>query len=255
MARNFNGTSDVIDIGTPAPLNISANSQIAVSVWMNPTAQPSSGSDADISGKGFDGTTTSYEMKISGSGAGNLIFFGSFSGGGHGAGSGGLATTNGVWTHLYGDYDGATWHLYVNGILQGSSTDAIGPQNNTMRSSIGALWLNGSFGNWFNGRVAHRCEWNQALTAPEVKQLALGRSPLTIRPGRILGYWPLSMGYGQPAIDRGPFNLGSGTITGTKLAPDPPLTTISQINLLDLEAPFPFVMVAPPALLMAQIVL
>jgi len=255
MARKFNGTSDSVDLGTPTVLNIANNAQIALSLWANLTVAIGAGTDADIAGKGFDGSTTSYELKINGTGP--TLSFQAFTGGaGHGASfnfSPGSIPT-GVWNHYYGDYDSASnWHLYYNGVLKTTTNDAIGPRNNAIRNTIGALWT-GAMANFFPGAVAHVAIWSKALTPPEVVQLALGDLPPTIRPGNLLAYWPLAMGY--PVLDRGVFNLGRGILTGTTQVPDPPLTTIRQIGLLPGMQYLPILMQPPPPpTLMPQIVL
>lgn len=54
-----------------------------------------------------------------------------------------------------------------------------------------ALGASGRLTNEFTGRLAEWAVWNAALTDAEVATLALGVSPLLIRPNNLVAYWPL----------------------------------------------------------------
>lgn len=56
---------------------------------------------------------------------------------------------------------------------------------------IGAFLYSGGTYGAFDGRIADAAVWNAALTAAEVAQYNLGVSPLLIRPGALVSYWPL----------------------------------------------------------------
>ena len=58
--------------------------------------------------------------------------------------------------------------------------------------------------------VAECALWNVALTAAEIDALAAGFSPLFIRPGSLVGYWPLGGAYSD-YIDP----IGSNTLSAT----------------------------------------
>jgi hypothetical protein len=97
---------------------------------------------------------------------------------------------------------------YLNGTAgteqTGSATPApevtsIGRRNNTTQD-------------YLDGSVAEAAIWNVALTAAEIAALAQGVSPLFVRAGNLVAYWPL-LGRTSPEIDRvGRFDL---TATGT----------------------------------------
>lgn len=51
-----------------------------------------------------------------------------------------------------------------------------------------------------DGSIASAGLWNAALTAKEIAALGQGVSPLYVRPGNLVGYWPL-WGVHSPEID------------------------------------------------------
>jgi hypothetical protein len=83
--------------------------------------------------------------------------------------------------------------------------------------------------------VAECALWNVALTAAEIDALAAGFSPLFIRPGSLVGYWPLGGAYSD-YIDP----IGSNTLsaTGDPAAADHPrIIYPTGVSTFDYAAP------------------
>lgn len=114
------------------------------------------------------------------------------------------ATTTGTisastWHHACGVFAGdAERYAYLDGGSKASNTTSRvpGDMNTTM---IGARADNGP-SNYFSGNLGEAAMWDAALTDAEVAVLALGISPLFVRPGNLVAYWPL-IGRTSPEID------------------------------------------------------
>lgn len=220
MARSFNGSSDVIDCGTAGGLNISNNGVMALSAWVN---FASLSGNQQIASKGFDGTNTAYQLQISG---GTDLIIGSFSGSSHQADwTFGAGLTTGQWNHILGSYDGSTWFLVVNGVLKANTT-ATGPISTSKKFAIGAVDINGTFGQFLNGRVAEVCLWSgTSLSLGEAAAMASGIRAYRIRPSNIVAYLPVD-GISSPEPDLSG-NGHNGTVTGTATVSGPPLTVFT----------------------------
>ena len=71
---------------------------------------------------------------------------------------------------------------------------------------------------FFNGRIAEVGLWRAVLSADEILSASQGVSPSRIRPGALIGYWPI-WGVASPEPDLS--DLGNhGTVTGTAPAAD-----------------------------------
>lgn len=60
--------------------------------------------------------------------------------------------------------------------------------------------IQGAEGLYFSGDIAEAAIWSAALTAEEFAVLAAGASPLLVRPGALVNYWPI-VGRHGPEID------------------------------------------------------
>jgi hypothetical protein len=92
--------------------------------------------------------------------------------------TGNLGTTNTIFStttllnqqyyHAVGTYDGSVKRLYINGILESSSSISNGINNTSTSGSIGYVQnLNAQY---FNGRIACTRVYNRALSAQEILQ-------------------------------------------------------------------------------------
>ena len=100
-------------------------------------------------------------------------------------------TTSG-WHHVCGVWASSTSRIpYIDG---GGSQEAVvdvpwpaGLDNTT----LGARWQSGSVAAYYQGGIAETAVWNVALTTAEISLLSAGASPLLVRPGNLVAYWPL----------------------------------------------------------------
>lgn len=155
-ALNFGG-GDYVNCGTSYP----ASGPITVSAWVRPS---SIGVDRQIVSKGFDGLKTQWELKTTT--AGGKVSFRHWAPGAVGVESVHTLTV-GTWTHVAGTWDGTTWRIYWNGVLDNSAVNT-GPVATTRNVYIGAVDINGSPGQYWSGRVDDVRIYNRALSAAEI---------------------------------------------------------------------------------------
>ena len=126
------------------------------------------------------------------------------------SGANALATAS--WQHVVCRLRGATdMDILRDGTdIGGAYSGSGGAIGYAARSAvIGSI----SGGNFMNGRIAEVGFWSVSLSDAEVTALVRGVSPLMVRPGSLLGYWPV---YGQasPEIDLSPSHAPM-TLEGT----------------------------------------
>jgi len=160
-ALRFDGVNDYVRIG-----NVSPTGGITVSAWVNPS---SIGVDRQIVSKGFNGTRTQWELKTTT--ADGKVSFRHWAPGAVGVESL-QRLTAGVWTHVAATYDGATWKIYWNGVLD-NQANAGGPVATTRNLCIGCVDINGTPGQFWIGAIDEVKIFDRALSASEIATLAL----------------------------------------------------------------------------------
>lgn len=109
--------------------------------------------------------------------------------------------TVGAWQHAAAVFASTSSRsVYLNGANKGTNTDSSPVLTNFNTVSTGASRISGSVSSYYTGRIAEAALWNVALTDAEIALLALGYSPLLVRPASLQSYWPL-MGRTSPEID------------------------------------------------------
>lgn len=147
----FNGSSGLLDFGNTSNIT----SPLTVSAWVNLTNLFNSSTisfQQQVVNKGYDGTNTQWEMATS-SDDGTKMTFETFNGGViHGVRSLSSIVT-GTFQYWTGTYDGTTWRIYLNGVLDNSATGT-GPISNARPVYVGAVDAVG-FGslNFFGGSI------------------------------------------------------------------------------------------------------
>lgn len=214
MAREFNGTSDVISMGDASPLK-PGSGPFSVAAIVNSDV----GNDGTIRGiisktpgavpayilmKRADG---SLRFQIAASG-GTVEVTGDF-------------LTPGRWYHIVGVRDTARTEIriYVDGQNRQGKYQATEDIDNTAPFRVG---MNDSSSFIWDGRIAEPAYWNHALSDREVKRLFEYRyemGPLLVRRDRLKGYWPL-FGFDSPEKDFSGSAI-DGTLTGTLRAGHP----------------------------------
>jgi hypothetical protein len=218
VSRSFNGTSAYINVGSHAVLQPAA---ITISFWVNPTSTSQTAYATLVSLENNVNSGGVYFISLSASGGPKLAYY--FNNSGTSIDPGSNSLTAGVWSNVIATYiDSPGLNAYVNGVSDGftGSTTPLATSGNP--TTIGALYSSGSPSLFFNGMIADVGMWNVILAAGEIAALAAGARPYTIRPGSLVGYWPLD-GLASPEPDLSG-NANNGTLTGTALgASGPPL--------------------------------
>jgi hypothetical protein len=223
MARSFNGSSDVINLGTPSALNL-AGSNITVSCWANASVFPSgSATVGTLVEHGYDGTTEQWFLRYAWTGTQVALDFGMFNTGTGAVNVRWAPVTNstGTWYHVLGLFNGSAYAVYSGGVQQNLIASSQALLTSTARCAIGASEQSGTFQRFFNGNIADAAVWNTALSDGEVAALAKGARPYSVRPGSLVGYWPLD-GLQSPEPDLSG-KANNGTLTGTALVSGPPV--------------------------------
>ena len=227
MARSFNGTTDLISNSGSLPTYVVSNgSSLTLVAWAAPASLSIAGG-WDIFGIGSVGalTGTAFRLRVVGNGSSANANWDVRNGntGDSFTNSATSFTTANVWHHF-----AAT--LTATGTGAGSGIvylDGGGLQTNSWNGitatgfAIGALGLSGGPFNPYSGSIAHCAAWNVALSTAEIAALAAGVLPGLIRPQNLIGWWPLD-GLQSPEPDLSG-NANNGTLTGTALAPGPPV--------------------------------
>lgn len=154
-AWNFDGVDDYIDVGNAASLN-PAN-QITLAAWIKTTIISSS-QKIIVKDNAGAGGPQQYFIRVQ---SGGMIRFEVGT-----SASNFLTTSAGVisantWHHVVGTYDGSTMKIYVNGVLNTSSSISGTMSNNGVNTRIGIREDN-VFP--FNGVIDEVGIWNRALT-------------------------------------------------------------------------------------------
>jgi hypothetical protein len=204
MARSFNGTTDVITLGSAAVVGAS----FSLAAWINRTGV-SSGP------LGFFGGSVSGSIEVRVDGSTNNVTL--LSQGMHVFTSSSGAITTGSWAHIGVTYDQSTVKYYINGSASGSFSDSTGIPTR----SITAIGEAPSVGEFFPGSIADAVGWSVILTAQEFSSLGKGIRPSQIRPKFSVVWLPLD-GLKSPEPDLSG-NANNGTLTGTAAAFGPPL--------------------------------
>lgn len=99
--------------------------------------------------------------------------------------------TAGTWHHACGVFSADNARaVYIDGGSKGteSTNRAVSGLDTT---AVGARYSNGAFDRYTSGMIAEAAVWSAALTDAEVAILALGVSPLLVRPESLVFYAPL----------------------------------------------------------------
>lgn len=201
MARDFNGTSDIIKRGS---LLTDITTNFTMSCWaMEITALSR---HIFLNGNRDAGGGNGYSLNSASSGT-KWRFDIAFVGGVSMVGT----LTLGRWYHLTGTRDSTTWKLYVDGVQDGTPiTNA--PNTPSFNTTIGGASKDGGSDNaFFAGQIAECAIWSRVLDIREIQALARGYSPLFFKQN-LLTHVPL-IGVNNPERDMA--NRQTYAVTGT----------------------------------------
>lgn len=114
-SASFNGSSSSIGVGDASSVQITG--QITMSAWVNVASFPASGNWGYFLGKGYDGTSEAYYLRLNAqSSPGNIVLdAGSFGGSNYSTSWTLSGWSTNSWHHVVGTYDGSHWNLYLAG--------------------------------------------------------------------------------------------------------------------------------------------
>ncbi|HNO77103.1 MAG TPA: DNRLRE domain-containing protein [Phycisphaerae bacterium] len=228
-ALEFDGSNDGVSMGT-APLLGAA--QFTLEAWIKPTGSgltASSGSGGIVAvpivakGRGEadgDNRDMNYFMGIDGTSSVLTADFESVDPAPNNfpvSGTTAIDTLN-VWYHVAATYDGATWRLYLNGVLDGSNTVNRTPRFDSIQHfSLGtAQTSTGSSAGRFEGLMDEVRVWNYARSESAIQ--ATMNIEIESAPG-LIGRWGMNESAGGIAFDSAG-NANDGAIDGATYVTD-----------------------------------
>jgi len=190
MARSFNGSSDCLFRSSFSPATAYP---ATIAFWFYPANN--SVNQAMINWAGDVPGNNNVGVGLDGTAAGDPIYLYLKSGG---VGAANATTSTGItlstWMHACGVLASATdRRCYLNGGSVGSSTTNVSFPATPTTFTLAAYHNNSVASTFFAGRLCEVAVWSAALDATEVNALAVGFSPLLVRPQALLDYWPLNV--------------------------------------------------------------
>lgn len=117
------------------------------------------------------------------------------SGGGFAHATSTTSMSAGAWHHVAAVYSSdSNRGAYLDGLGKGTDTTTVTPQA-MGRTELGRI---AGFATYLSGALAEAAIWNRALYGVEIRRLALGASPLAVRPDALVFHAPL---YGAEDFD------------------------------------------------------
>lgn len=121
--------------------------------------------------------------------------------------------TDSAWHHVCGVFTSLSSRtVYLNGGSAATNTDTGGAPAGLDLTVIGAHVPTSGATDFVNGRMAESAIWTAALTTAEVNSLALGVSPLLIRPASLLDYWHI---FGNDSPELPAWGTAALTLSGS----------------------------------------
>jgi hypothetical protein len=140
----------------------------------------------------------------------------------------------GTWYHAAATYDGTTWRLYLNGVLEATAVvGAFTPQNLSVQHAgiATAMTTAGTAAGFFNGVIDEARVWSGARTPAEIAD-GLDEE-IASAPG-LVGRWGLNEGAGTTAANSGTAAGVDGTLmNGPAWAPGSPFALPPAPDAID----------------------
>jgi hypothetical protein len=223
-----------LNAGSSATLNPTA---ITISTWLKTqSTSPNNFQECIIRRDGVGGNSLYLIAQPNASAHVNYAVFGNASISANGTAS----LTIGPYYHLALTYDSVGGLIgYFNGV-----SDATAAANGTIKSAATQNCCIGGdpdFTTSVSYSVGETAIWNLALSSLEISGLAKGLRPNTVRPGSLIGYWPMDgLVAPEPDLSGNKFNASivtaaSGTVTSDFGPPLAPFTRRRRERLM----PFP----------------
>lgn len=205
MSRDIPGASgNYLSVSDVAAIDITGTA-LTVCCWINLDVNNAT---QDVVAK-YGSSPLQYLLRINNSGQ-LSVFIGD---GGNDNAVGGTTIGTGSWKHVALRKNGTgagALKGYLNGVEEATATSNRSIADTSNPLTFGAA---GDDTDQVNGRIAEVAIWNIALSPAEIAQIAAGKSPLSIQPANLKGYWPL---YGNVSPETDLSGSGNNaTIVGT----------------------------------------
>ena len=243
-ALQFDGTDDYVSFGPAPALGAGA---FTIETWFKRTGagvSTSTGSGGVTAAvplltKGrseADGSTADMNWFLGLAGDKLCADFEAYSSGQNYPVTGARSVTLDQWHHAAATYDGTTWRLYLDGVLDTTLTVGATPRYDSIQHAALATALNstGTPSGYFAGALDEARVWNYARSDAEI---AAGRfMPVVSAPG-LLGRWALDETSGTMAADssggrvHGTLFSAPAWTTGSPMLPVPAVTLVSPPDL------------------------
>lgn len=219
-ALRFDGSSDYVNCGTNASLNLTGNSstgsRLTIEAWIYPTSWRTNVWEGCVINK--SGTTDrGYMLRVGNSGSVNFNL-------GNSSWNEITTGTNAIslntWSHIAGTWDGSTMRLYINGVLVGTrALSSLGSSTNPLYLGSDPMFS----GRNYPGRIDEVRIWNVARTQTQIQ--ADMNTELCLPQTGLVAYYKLNQGVANgsnagvtTAIDETGTNngtLNTFTLSGT----------------------------------------
>ncbi len=214
----FDGVKQYVSVPSSPSLNLT--SQVTVEAWIRPDSLSSS--EMGIAGTWDDvsGNNRTYFLWILN---GKASFYVAHNGGGDFANVNGVTALQvGTWYHIAGTFDGTNLRIYVNGVLEGTTTSAGAINTNSKPFFIGRQDA-GDGNRYFAGAIDDVRVWSTARSASAI-QANMGDALVGNEAG-LAGYWKLDEGSGTTTADA-TANGNTGTL-GAGVAANQPAWSVA----------------------------
>jgi hypothetical protein len=121
--------------------------------------------------------------------------------------------TSNVWHHVAASYDGTTWRLYLDGVLDATTTANATPRSDSIQHfGLGtAMTSTGAAAGFFDGVLDEARVWNFARSLTQIQS---GMSAPIVSGAGLVGRWGLNEGTGTVVANSAATSAPNGTITG-----------------------------------------
>lgn len=186
MAYDFDGTNQYIEHST-SPVT---DEPVTLACWFNTDDNTTRTNLMSIGRTATD--ARGFRLELQGDVGDKVGFRTTGSGGGSVTSLSTASFSTGTWHHAAGvTSDQASRYTYLDGVAGTQNTGSVSAASTAMRLTVGVALRQGTYENYFNGRIAEAACWNVVLTDDEIAALANGFSPLFIRPASLKLYVPL----------------------------------------------------------------
>lgn len=216
MARDFvRASSQYLEVTT----GIATATPLTIACWANLDDNTNSQDLVSVCRK--TSTQQAFRLNAGGNAAGDPIRAVTTNNATNGIAVTSVGYSLGVWTHCAATFTSSTSRkAYINGSGGTADTTSVTPSG-IDRTMIGAIWSNSVIANATDGRLAEVGIWTVVLSDAEILALAKGANPATIRPDKLIGYWPVwGQSSPEPDLSVGSHNMAvTGATLDTSHAP------------------------------------